>query len=476
MIDIKTLTIKSAHEALKKGEFKVADLFDAYKLEAQKVNPEINAYLEFFDESDAIQNAQKRYDEGTAGTLTGMPFAMKDNILIKGHIASASSKMLENYIATYDSTVTKRLREAGALFLGRTNMDEFAMGGSTENSAFGPTKNPYDTSRVPGGSSGGSAAAVAMNGSIAAMGTDTGGSIREPASFCGLVGFKPTYGAVSRHGLIAMGSSLDQVGPLTKTVTDAEIIFNTIRGKDGFDSTAIDDGFYPKKEWKGKKPTIGVPRAIINTKGVDADVIKNIDESIEKFKKLGYDVVDIELPNIGYSLAVYYVLMPAEVSSNLARFDGIKYGLSVPGKDLIDGYFKSRGAGFGKEVRRRIILGTYVLSAGYADAFYYKAQALRKLIADDFTKAWGKVDMILTPTAPSPAFKIGEKVNDPVSMYLADIFTVTANIVGVPGLALPSGFLVRDGKDLPAGIQLMAGLGQEHTLFSAGKDFLGEVQ
>jgi aspartyl-tRNA(Asn)/glutamyl-tRNA(Gln) amidotransferase subunit A len=380
---------------------------------------------------------------------------------------------LEKYRAPYDATVIKKLKEEGVVFIGRTNMDEFAMGGSTENSAFGVTKNPSDYSRVAGGSSGGSAAAVAMDGALASLGSDTGGSVREPASFCGVVGFKPTYGAVSRYGLMAMGSSLDQIGPITKTVEDAEILFKAISGKDKMDSTAgVFSNYFDNKK-NGKKLTIGVPRHFMKDGGIDKEVLENLEQSIKQFEKAGYEIKEISIPNIKYSLAVYYIIMPAEASANLARFDGVRYGLRKDGKNSIDDYFETRGVGFGKEVRRRILLGTYVLSSGYYDAYYNKANAVREVLRSDFKKVFSEADLILTPTAPSPAFKIGEK-SDPLSMYLADIFTVTANIVGVPAISLPSGFKKIDGKKLSLGIQLMSPWNREDLLFEAGKKFLGE--
>jgi aspartyl-tRNA(Asn)/glutamyl-tRNA(Gln) amidotransferase subunit A len=359
------------------------------------------------------------------------------------------------------------------VFIGRANMDEFAMGGSTENSAFGVTKNPFNTTRVAGGSSGGSAAAVAMEGALAALGSDTGGSIRQPASFCGLVGLKPTYGAVSRYGVMAMGSSLDQIGPFGKTVGDAEIIFDVIKGQDKNDGTTISEKTYSPERVGKKKPVIGVPRHFLG-EGITKDVLSNFNESLELLKKKGYEVVDITLPNISYSLPIYYVIMPAEVSSNLARFDGVKYGLHKDGKDGIDDYFETRGAGFGKEARRRILLGTYVLSSGYYDAYYNRANALRRLLTEDFLEAFKKVDIIMTPTTPAPAFKIGEKTSDPVAMYLEDIFTVTANLTGMPALSVPSGYAEVEGKKLPLGLQMTARHGDEKTLFEVGKDFLGE--
>jgi aspartyl-tRNA(Asn)/glutamyl-tRNA(Gln) amidotransferase subunit A len=413
-IDLKNLTITKAHEALTKGEFTSVELTQAYLNEIATKNKDINAYLEVFDDAlEAARKADEKIKAGKGTLLTGIPVAIKDNILISGKIASASSKILENYHATYNATVISKLGKEGAVFIGRTNMDEFAMGGSTENSAFGVTKNPHDLSRVAGGSSGGSAAAVAMDGALFALGTDTGGSIRQPASFCGAVGLKPTYGAVSRYGAIAMGSSLDQIGPITRTVTDAEIVFNAIRGKDGLDGTTIDEKTYSPKRIGNKKPVIGVPRHFLKGDGLDKDVMAAFEDALNAFKAKGYEVKEISLPNIGYSLMVYYIVMPAEVSSNLARFDGVKYGLHVEGKDVIDDYLQTRRAGFGREVIRRILLGTYVLSSGYHDAYYNRANAVRKMITDDFLKAFESVDIIATPTTPAPAFKIGEKAMIP---------------------------------------------------------------
>jgi len=471
-IDTKNLTIEKAHEHLVKGDFTAVELAEAYLKNIKEKNKEINAYLEVFsDVLEQAKEADKKIKAGKATMLTGIPLAIKDNILIKGRIASAASKMLENYVATYDATAIKKMKGEGVVFLGRTNMDEFAMGGSTENSAFGVVKNPHDTSRVAGGSSGGSVAALAMDGALASYGSDTGGSVRQPSSFCGVVGLKPTYGAVSRYGLMAMGSSLDQIGPVGKTVADVEILFKAVAGKDKMDSTSIDLSSY--KVQKNRK-VIGVPRNFTHSKGVDKDVLENFEESLEKFKKLGYKIKDIELPNIHYSLAVYYILMPAEVSSNMARFDGMRFGLYKDGKNGIDDYFESRGAGLGREVRRRIVLGTYVLSSGYYDAYYNKANIVRELIRKDFEKAFEEIDIIVTPTSPTPAFKIGEKASDPLEMYLADIFTVTANLVGTPAMSIPSGHKDIDGKKLPLGIQLTAPHGGEDLLFEVGREFLGE--
>ncbi len=471
MIDLTTLTISKASALLREGSLTSRVLTESY-LEAIKAkDTDIHAYLEVYndaltqaDAADALLKA------GKGGPLTGIPIAVKDNILVKGKIASASSKMLEKYVASYDATVIERLKKAGVVFIGRVNMDEFAMGGSTENSAFGATKNPIDTTRVSGGSSGGSAAAVAADMALAALGSDTGGSVRQPASFCGVVGFKPTYGAISRHGLIAMGSSLDQIGTLTKSAGDAELLFDAMAGKDSMDATTID--LVPVSV--NKKMRIGVPEQFVASEGIDPEVLSNFRSSLEKLKALGHEIVPVELPSLPLALAVYYILMPAEVSSNLARLDGVKYGLHVEGKDLLEDYRKTRGQGFGKEVRRRIILGTYVLSSGYYDAYYNKATIVRDLITKDYKKAFESVDVIATPTAPSPAFRLGEKTENPLEMYLADIFTVPINLAGVPAISVPSGFTKREGKDLPLGVQFVAPHQGEARLFEIGKQFLAE--
>lgn len=456
------------------GEITAVDLARACLAEIEKYNKELNIFLEVFSDVEA---QARRSDERRALSLSkgekthpllGIPLAIKDNILIQGRVSSASSKMLEHYTATYDATVISKLKEAGAVFVGRTNMDEFAMGGSTENSAFGSTKNPLDPSRVPGGSSGGSAAAVAAHMALGALGTDTGGSIREPAAFCGLVGMKPTYGAVSRSGLIAMGSSLDQAGPLTHSVADAEVIFNTIRGQDPYDSTSIVTG---QKESTYISPSlkrrVGVPRHLL-AQGVEKDVLAAFEKSLEKLQGQGYEIVDIELPSAPLALSVYYVIMPAEVSTNLARFDGVRYGLSLKGASLVDDYSTTRAAGFGAEVRRRIMLGTYVLSAGYYDAYYGKAVAARNAIAKEYSRALAAVDAVAVPTAPSVAPKLGEK-SDPLSMYLLDVFTVTANITGHPSLSVPMGTVATETVPMPVGIQLTTAHGDEATLFAIGK-------
>ena len=461
------MTIVEAARALRTRELTVRGLWDACAAAAHARNPELNAYLEIFPADDsAIESAQKRIDENDPSLLVGIPLAVKDNILIEGKVASAASKMLENYRATYDATVIKKLKDAGALFLGRTNMDEFAMGSSTEHSAFGPTKNPHDTSRVPGGSSGGSAAAVAAHLCIAALGSDTGGSIRQPAALCGIAGLKPTFGSISRSGLIAMGSSLDQIGPLTKTVEDAHILYEAIRGLDALDSTTIPDGLYGAHELP-KRLRIGVPRHLLG-EGVEAEVLALFDTTLEKLEKEGHALVDIELPASAYALAAYYVIMPAEVSTNLARLDGMRYGHAARGDTLLDDYLLSRTEGFGPETRRRILLGTFVLSSGYIDAYYRKAQAMRSLLRAEYDKAFEKVDAIMTPTAFSVAFKFGEK-SDPLSMYLEDIFTVTANLTGMPAISVPMGSVEREGKKLPVGIHFTAPHQAEELLFTIGE-------
>ncbi len=469
MIDFSTLTIKSAAQGLKKGEFKVADVVNFYVKNLKAKNPEMNAVLEIFSDIDEqVSVAQKKLDSGTGTDLTGIPVVIKDNIVVKGRIASASSKVLENYVSTYTATAAQKMIDQGAVIIGRANMDEFAMGGSTENSAFGPTKNPLDVTRVAGGSSGGSAAAIAMGGALFALGSDTGGSIRQPASFCGVVGLKPTYGSVSRHGLMAMSSSLDVIGPITKNVEDAEIVFNAIAGKDEKDSTTVEIG----KDIITSKPVkkIGVPMSYLK-KGIDADVLEQFQNSLKKLETNGYEIVNIDLPNLDHSLAVYYILMPAEVSSNMARFDGIRFGGRVEGDNLIQGYFKTRGTLIGREVKRRIMLGAYVLSAGYADQYYRKGWQVRNMISAEIKKAFEQVDVIAIPTSPVPAFKIGEKSADPMAMYLADIFTIFANLVGVPAISIPDGTVERDGSILPTGLQLIAPHLGEQRLFEIGRKF-----
>jgi aspartyl-tRNA(Asn)/glutamyl-tRNA(Gln) amidotransferase subunit A len=466
MIDLKNLTIESAHESLKKGDFTCGELLEAYQKNIEEKNKNLNAYLEVFESAkEEAKEAQNKFKDGSATLLTGIPIAIKDNILYEGHIASAGSKILEPYKASYNSTVIKDLRKAGAVIIGRTNMDEFAMGSSTQTSAYGPAKNPLDPTRVPGGSSGGSAAAVAGDMALVALGTETCGSVREPSAFCGLVGLKPTYGALSRQGIIAMGNSLDQVSPFSKTVAESEILFNALSHFDAEDSTSVPENLR-KGSSKGNKK-IGVPWKLF-AEGVDPEIMKNFKESVEKLKKIGYQIVDIDLEFSKYSLAAYYIIMPAEVSTNLSRFDGIRYGFHKDGQNLKEVYFKSRGEGFGREARRRILLGTYVLSHGYYDAYYNKAVKVREKIKEEIVEAFEKVDLILTPTVPMLPFKLGEKMSDPVAMYLCDIFSAPANLSGVPSLALPSG---ATGDGLPFSIQFMAPHWDESALFEVGKEF-----
>lgn len=429
---------------------------------------DIHAFLDVYQGATAAAEAAAKVfaaEGDSAPALTGIPVAVKNNIMVAGERTTAASKILEEYTATYDATIVRKLKAAGAVLVGGTNMDEFAMGGSTENSAFGPTKNPVDTTRVPGGSSGGSAAAVAMDAVPVAIGTDTGGSIRQPASYCGVVGLKPTYGAVSRYGLIAMGSSLDQAGPLTNSVADAALVHEVLAGHDPMDMTTIHTDTYPTVETKDTY-TIGVPRAFMS-EGVDADVLAAFEAQLEKLAADGHTIVDIELPLFSKGLAAYYIVMPAEVSSNLARFDGLRYGAQVDGKNLLDVYEQSRASGFGAEVKRRILLGTYVLSAGYYDAYYGKAETVRTLMRAELADVFSTVDIIATPTAPTPAFQFGEQ-EDPLAMYKQDIFTVPVNLTGVPALSVPMGTVSRDIAELPVGIQYIAPHAGEKRLFDLG--------
>lgn len=468
-LDLAKITIKDTHEALVNNKITVADLVGAYLKNIKEKNNDINAYLETYtDVMDQIERAQDMINNGTSTMLTGIPVAIKDNMLFADHISSAGSKILENYNATYDSFVVAELKRAGAVILGRTNMDEFAMGSSNETSAYRKVLNPLDYTRVPGGSSGGSCAAVAMHGAFVALGTDTGGSIRQPASFCGLVGLKPTYGAISRSGIIALSSSLDQVGPIGKSVADVEILFDLLNGYDKNDSTSTPLEMR-KSTIINMRKKIGVPRDFLNGDGVDKEVLKNFDESCKVLEEKGYEIVDVSLPLMKYSLAVYYILQPAEASSNLARYDGIKYGVSERDtKNLFDIYVKTRGKNFGKEVRRRIMLGTYILSKGYSDQYYKKAYALKKEIKKEIEKIFEEVDAIITPSCPFLPFKFGEKSDNPVSMYLSDLFLVPANIAELPAISVPSG---KTDEGLPIGLHIMAPMWHEGMLFEIGKDF-----
>lgn len=471
-MDIPKLTIAEARRALDAKEYSALELTNAYLEAIRAKDREIHAYLEVWEKTarEEAKVADEMIARGESQPLTGIPIAVKDNILIEGRIASAASKILENYTASYDATVIKKLKEQGTVFLGRTNMDEFALGGSTENSAYGPTKNPHDLSRVPGGTSGGSTAAVAAGLALGALGSDTGGSIRQPSSFCGVAGLKPTYGAVSRFGLIAAASSLDQIGTIGKTVEDAKVLFDAVRGYDKNDSTSLPES--PRSDLrnsKGRTFRIGVPRALFADR-LEAGTREQFEKTLDALRKKGHSVKDVELfddPQV--PLAVYYVINPAEVSANLARFDGIRYGLSVPASNIQEVYAKTRGAGFGAETRRRILVGTFVLSSGYADAYYRKALAVREIIRADFARAFQSVDAIVTPTTPEPAFKFGAK-SDPLSMYLEDIFTVPVNLAGVPALSVPMGTVAREGTNLPVGFQIIGTHGNEETLFAIGKN------
>lgn len=476
MINVKDLTIEKAGEMMKNGELTSVELISSCLQNIEEKNKELNIFLEVFSgnnygESDVLFQAQKADEmrrNGKAGPLTGIPIAIKDNILVEGQKVSSGSKILENYIATYDAFVIKKLKESGAVLIGRTNMDEFAMGSSTENSSYGPVRNPLDPSLVPGGSSGGSAAAVASGMVLGSLGSDTGGSIRQPASFCGIVGMKPTYGAVSRHGLTAMSSSLDQIGPFAKTSEDAKIIFDCILGKDDMDSTSV--SLEKKEPAFSSSKVIGIPRDFLQ-EGMDAEVLQNFERSVEKLKKRGYIIKDVAMPYLKYSLPVYYIIMPAEVSTNLSRLDGMRYGLRKEAngnskENIFDVYKKSRSLGFGLETRRRIILGTYVLSHGYYDAYYTKAWKVRRAIIREYEDIFKDVDLIMTPTTPTTAFKFGEK-KDPLQMYLSDIFTVSANLAGLPSISVPFGF---SSSKLPFGIEFTGPSYSDSLLFAIQKD------
>lgn len=467
-MELTNLSVQELATGYRVKQFSAREVVDAHRARIEKENPGLNAYLEVFDDAGIHADAaDARFADGSAHPLTGIPIAFKDNILIEGKRASAASKILEHHVAAYDATVTARLREAGAVFMGRTNMDEFAMGSSTENSAYGPTRNPLDPSRSPGGSSGGSAAAVAAHLAPIALGTDTGGSVRQPASLCGIYGFKPTYGRISRSGLIAMGSSLDQLGIFARTTNDVESVFNTVAGHDPLDGTSLRE-VVPRKSAK----RIGVPRHFV--KDASPEVVAEFDRALELLASRGYEVVEIELPTAPHALAAYYIIMPAEVSTNLARFDGMRYGLNVEGSSLLDEYQRSRSLGFGKESRRRIMLGAYVLSSGYYDAYYTRATALRSALVREFNDVFDSVSYIATPTSPGPAFTVGEKL-DPLSMYLEDIFTVSANLTGMPGISVPFGTVERDGRRLPVGVQFMAPMQSDESLFTISRDLMGEA-
>ncbi len=471
-MELYKLTIHELHEKLKNKEISAKELTESVFKRLSETEEKIKAYLTITkDEAQKeTEEADKNIKSGNASPLTGIPLAIKDNICTDGIKTTCASRILESFIPPYDAAVITKLKKSGYILVGKTNMDEFAMGSSTENSAFGATRNPYDLDRVPGGSSGGSAAAVAADECIAALGSDTGGSIRQPAALCGIVGMKPTYGRVSRYGLVAFASSLDQIGPLTKDVADCAVMMNAISGHDPCDSTSANIPLpdFTKslvKDVKGLK--IGIPEEYF-IEGIDKDVDKAVRDAIKLLEGLGAESVKIKLPNTGYAIATYYILATSEASSNLARYDGVKYGLRAEGKDLIDMYMETRAKGFGSEVKRRIMLGTYALSAGYYEAYYKKAQQVRTLIKMDFDEAFKKVDVIITPTTPTPAFKIGEKTHDPLQMYLSDIFTISVNLAGVPGASIPCGF-TKD--ELPIGLQIIGRPFDEETIIKTAYTF-----
>lgn len=462
-MELQQLTITEAKKGLRGKKFSATELTQACLQRIEELEAKIHSFITITAE-EALEQA-KVADErialgGDLPSLVGIPLAIKDNICTKGVRTTAGSKILENFTSPYDATVISKLRQQGAVFVGKTNLDEFALGSSTENSAFGPTRNPWDLTRVPGGTSGGSAAAVATGMCLGALGSDTGGSVRQPASFCGVVGLKPTYGAVSRYGLIASTSSLDQIGPLAKTGEDVALIFEAIKGRDLYDATTSEGDVKDVENLR-----IGLPQEYFSN-DLDRGVAGVVKKAIADLESTGAQVIDINLPHTKDALAVYYVVNPSEVSANLARFDGVRYGLRVDGQNYLDEYFKSRSAGFGDEVKRRIMLGTYALSAGYYDAFYLQASKVRRLIVQDFEEAFKKVDVIACPTSPTVAFKFGEK-QDPLAMYLADIFTIPANLAGICGINLPCGF----SENLPVGLQLLAPRFGEPILFDIASAF-----
>ncbi len=471
-MELYNLSIEELQSMIKSGKAGFAEIAESVFNRIEAVEDRVRSYVTL-NKEEAVSLAKQADNDTTADekqALYAMPLAIKDNICTEGVKTTCSSLILQNFVPPYESSVTEKLKAQGYILTGKTNLDEFAMGSSTENSAFGHTRNPWDLERVPGGSSGGSAAAVAADECIAALGSDTGGSIRQPAAFCGVVGLKPTYGRVSRYGLVAFASSLDQIGPLTKCVKDSAILLNAIAGHDACDSTSAevpvpDFTAVTGKDIKGMK--IGIPGEYF-IDGIDKEVEAAVREGIKQLESLGAMPVEISLPHTEYAVATYYILATSEASSNLARYDGVRYGLRVDGDDLIDMYMRTREEGFGAEVKRRIILGTYSLSSGYYDAYYKKAQQARTLIKQDFENAFNEVDAIVTPTTPTPAFKVGEKMEDPLHMYLNDIFTISLNLAGVPGISVPCGFT---SENLPVGLQIIGRHFDEETILKTAYAF-----
>lgn len=472
-MDIHSLPIHGIHELLATRQASAVEVLSAFLGRIESLDQKVHAYITTL--ADQAMEEARLFGSGkkdlSASPLAGVPIAIKDVICIKGTRTTCGSRILENFIPPYDGTVAARLKEMGAIFIGKANMDEFAMGSSTENSAFGPTCNPWDLSRVAGGSSGGSAAAVAADMCAGSLGTDTGGSIRQPAAFCGVVGLKPTYGRVSRFGLVAFASSLDQIGPITKDVEDAAILFQAIAGYDPRDSTSVDQ---PVPDCLGslKEPIkglrLGIPKEYF-IEGTAPEVASGVDKAIATCRELGAEIVEVSLPHTEYGIAAYYIIAPAEASSNLARYDGVKYGHRAEGtRELMEMYRRSRSEGFGAEVKRRIMLGTYVLSAGYYDAYYRKASQVRTLIRQDFLDAFEKCDALLTPVSPIPAFKIGEKSDDPLQMYLSDVFTLPASLAGIPGISVPCGFT---SENLPVGLQILGPHFREDVILRIAHQF-----
>ncbi|AVX21739.1 Asp-tRNA(Asn)/Glu-tRNA(Gln) amidotransferase subunit GatA [Carboxydocella sp. JDF658] len=466
-MSLHTLTVEQASQMLARKEISSVELTRAILDRIEQVDNQVQAFVTVTREQALAQAEEidRRRQQGEElGPLAGIPFALKDNMCTRGIRTTCSSKILHNFIPPYNATVWDKLQAAGAVLVGKTNLDEFAMGSSTENSGFFPTHNPYDLERVPGGSSGGSAAAVAAGEALFSLGSDTGGSIRQPAAFCGLVGLKPTYGLVSRYGLIAFASSLDQIGPFARTVRDCALITQTIAGHDPKDSTSAGlpvPDYLQALEGGVKGLKVGVPREYYQVEGIQPEIRAAVEKTIKALEDLGAEVGECSLPHTRYALATYYLIAPAEASSNLARYDGVQYGLRVEGEDIVEMYKKTRSQGFGPEVKRRIMLGTYALSSGYYDAYYLKALKVRTLIKQDFDQAFARFDVLLSPTTPTVAFKFGEKAADPISMYLSDIFTMSSNLAGIPAISIPVG--LTDG--LPVGVQFMGKAFDEATLF-----------